>query len=130
MKTMKSKRTMGFFALYSVVMLGILIGTVGYLLGLLYRSVSAPRETEIEVVYVPVEQKQTEAPVQDSETEVGWTVREYHGRIGIFRRDGTLIQVLDTDVKTLPKADQALLGEGIMIDSRSALNAVVEDYSD
>lgn len=58
-----------------------------------------------------------------------WKVCEYEGRIGIFLEDGTLYDILDVYVKTLPEADRRMLGEGIIIESEEALRSIIEDYT-
>lgn len=127
----RSRRTGNWnLALYSVAMLLIFIGTVGYLLYLLYNSTSFFPVKETKLIYVPIEQNSSESSMPESKQSPQWIVREYEGKIGIFLTDGTLTAVLDTYVKTLPKADQMLLGEGIVVYTQSELNAVVEDYSD
>ena len=49
---------------------------------------------------------------------------------GIFKKDGTLLYVLDTYIKTLPEADRVLLGEGIPIETKSQLYSLIEDYTE
>jgi hypothetical protein len=49
--------------------------------------------------------------------------------IGIFRPDGTLVETVETYIKTLPEADKRLLKEGFEIHGRRALNSIIEDYS-
>ena len=71
---------------------------------------------------------QTE-PNSETEEERIWLIREYEGRIGIFDEDGTLLDMIDIYVKTLPETDKRLLKDGIRITSEQALRAIIEDYS-
>ena len=80
-----------------------------------------PQETESEA---PVE---SEAPPE--EASEGYLIKEYRGQIGVFSENGTLLEVIDTYIKTLPEADRALLGEGISVKTKSELYSVIEDYS-
>ena len=51
------------------------------------------------------------------------------GRIGIFSSDGTLIEMIDVYVKTLPIADRSLLEEGFEVVGKQRLYSIIEDYS-
>ena len=80
-------------------------------------------------VYVYVSENIETSPVE-SESEDGWLVQTYNDKIGIFDKHGTLIQVLDVYIKTLPKVDQAELQEGFWIRSEKELYSIIEAYSD
>ena len=58
-----------------------------------------------------------------------YIVCEYNEKIAVFDTEGKLIKTLDIYTKTLPKADQALLREGIKLTSEEELTALIEDYS-
>ena len=120
-----------FAVLYTLLLIVMFSATTVILLHTLKKSTDQPPKSETEEIYVYLPQEDDESesitPPQ-SETE-RYVVKEYHGQIGIFSSDGTLLEVLDTYVKTLPEADRALLGEGIWVETREALNALIEDYS-
>ena len=116
---------------YSVLMLSILGGSIF----LLRKQHSAPIQSE------PTDEKVTEKyiyvyaePQKESETtevqQETWIVKEHEQRIGIFSEEGVLLEHLEIDTNTLPKADQGLLREGITVTSRSDLYALIEDYSE
>ena len=87
-----------------------------------------PAEQETVPVYVYV--TDTVSPLTDAPSPTGWILREYEGRIGIFDQGGALIYLLETYVKTLPRADQALLREGIYTENEERLYALIEDYTE
>ncbi len=58
-----------------------------------------------------------------------WLVKEYEKRVAIFLEDGTLFDVLEVYVKTLPEADRRMLGEGIVIETEDELRSIIEDYT-
>ena len=67
----------------------------------------------------------------EKSTEGFYSIAKRHGdKIGIFDRNQTLIQILDVQIKTLPKADRDLLEEGIELFSKKELNALIEDYTE
>jgi diguanylate cyclase (GGDEF)-like protein len=55
--------------------------------------------------------------------------KEYENKIGIFDTSGRLLRSIDIYTKTLPKADRALLREGIELRSEAELISLIEDYS-
>ena len=122
-------------AVYAVAMLGLLLTA---LLLRIPSKESTPQkiiQTVVEKEYVYLTQEDTDtqynegtdtSPYQD-ET---YTVREYFGRIGIFKSDGALMRVLEVYVKTLPEADKRLLGEGFEIVGKKQLNSIIEDYTE
>ena len=129
MKNIKHLRIM---CIYAVVAVIILITAVIYpQQGSTHDVVTEGAKTHIETEYVYVRSdiKDTADITQDSDAEVVYLVREYMGVIGIFLPDGTLFQIIDTHVKTLPDADKQLLKEGFEIIGQRALNSIIEDYS-
>lgn len=84
-------------------------------------------QTEYVYVYVSPENTSNDAP--DTSDTYGWIVREHEERIGIFNSDNVLIHVIETHIKTLPVADRDLLREGIKVNSRKELLAIIEDYT-
>ncbi|MBQ8330899.1 MAG: hypothetical protein IJX94_00175 [Clostridia bacterium] len=129
---MKKRGFLTLTSLYAVIMLCILIASVTVLTtAFRKRTVSQP-PSETEYIYVSVTQEQTQTQVSTEDTapsEDGWIVKEHGDRIGIFSRDGVLLFVLDTYIKTLPEADRRLLREGIVIESQGELLALIEDYT-
>ena len=122
-------------AVYAVAMLGLL------LTALLLRIPSKESTTEkviqtvVEKEYVYLTQEDTDTQYnEDTDTSTSqdetYTVREYFGRIGIFKSDGALMRVLEVYVKTLPEADKRLLGEGFEIVGKKQLNSIIEDYTE
>ena len=86
------------------------------------------REKETEWVYVYLEPS-----VSDTTTETeegGWFLRVWGDEIGVFREDGTLVRVIGTNIKALPKTDRDLLEEGIYAPNKEALISLIEDYSE
>ena len=129
MKNIKHLRIM---CIYAVVAVIILITAVIYQQQRSTHDVvtdSAKTHIETEYVYVRGDIKETAGIMKDSDTEVVYFVREYMGVIGIFLPDGTLFQIIETHVKTLPDADKQLLKEGFEIIGQRALNSIIEDYS-
>ena len=85
-------------------------------------------EDEDPPVYIYVTEKAPSLPTEGS-APLGWTLRDYEGRIGVFDGGGRLCYLSEIYVKTLPKADRILLREGITVTSKQALDALIEDYS-
>ena len=87
--------------------------------------------TEIltEYVYVKNDVQSDSETLADEKTDDIFIIREYMEKIGIFRTDGTLVDVIETYVKTLPEADIRLLREGFEVVGQRALNSIIEDYS-
>ena len=93
------------------------------------KSKIAPTKTiyEKQYVYVEVSQTTPETTQIDSPCSV-WLVKEYFGQIGVFDDSGSLISVIEIYTKTLPETDRNLLREGISVNSREALESLIEDY--
>ena len=64
-----------------------------------------------------------------NEGEILYIAKEYEDKIGIFDTAGRLLRSIDIYTKTLPKADRALLREGIELRSEAELISLIEDYS-
>lgn len=119
-------------ATYSVIMLAILVVAVWILNSPSQMTAPAPSQTNTEHIYVYLTESlpKAETDAQDTTSlDIGWIVKEYDGRIGIFDREGVLLFVLDTYIKTLPEADKRLLGEGIVIETKGQLLSLIEDYT-
>ena len=122
-------------AVYAVAMLGLLLTA---LLLRIPSKESTPQkiiQTVVEKEYVYLTQEDTDTQYnEDTDTSPSqdetYTVREYFGRIGIFKSDGALMRVLEVYVKTLPEADKRLLGEGFEIVGKKQLNSIIEDYTE
>ena len=122
-------------AVYAVAMLGLL------LTALLLR-IPSKESTPEKVIQTVVEKEYVYLTQEDADTQYNegtdtstsqdetYTVKEYFGRIGIFKSDGALMRVLEVYVKTLPEADKRLLGEGFEIVGKKQLNSIIEDYTE
>ena len=66
---------------------------------------------------------------EETVIEEWYLIREYEGIIGVFDRDGNLIQTFTVYVITLPKRDQTLLKNGIEIKSKGELLDLIQDYT-
>ncbi len=60
---------------------------------------------------------------------VQYIMREYDGKLAIFRDDGSVYKVYEINVELLPEYDQKLLKDGIQITGEEELRARVEDYT-
>lgn len=133
---MKNNKPIILMLLYAIALLLILIVCVFVLIG---------KEKEIEVVTETVTKTQTEyiyveVPKETvdiyvpSDKEVTdnceeYLIKEYEGRIGIFDASGTLVEMIDVYIKTLPEADKQLLKEGFTVIGKKSLTSIKEDYS-
>ena len=127
----ETKEMTAILLVYSLLMLSIMGLTVFILSRRITPALpqlSNDSKVEEKIVYVYVE-KDTES-TSSIPTEEIWIVKEHDRRIGIFSEDGELLELLEIYTNTLPKADQSLLREGITVTSRSALYALIEDYSE
>ena len=86
-------------------------------------------ETVIETKEIYVLVESSESSTLPQEDSICFVVKEYDGKIGVFDTKGTLLNIIDVYTKTLPKADQTLLREGIGLKSEDELRALIEDYS-
>ncbi len=131
----KKKGLLTLTSIYAILMTVTVMVCVSLLTNILRQkntpSATVDGDSEYIYVYVTEPEPVTEAPVTDPAETVdeGWLVKEYDQRIGIFRLDGSLLYVLDTYTKTLPKADRDLLKEGISIQTKEELYALIEDYT-
>ncbi len=130
-----SKKAWRFTIVYAICLLVLFSATVFILLQSLRQSKETKREGETKEIYVYLPQEdsapesEAESDSKGEEKKEEYLVREYRGQIGVFSADGTLLEILDTYVKTLPEADRVLLGEGISIKTKEELNSLIEDYS-
>ena len=127
---MKKKTISILMVLYVLSLFTILLISVCVLMNALQKERQERKDEEtMEPIYVYLERDtfQTESHAL-SETS-GYWAREYREQIGIFYPDGSLYQVLDTYVKTLPKSDQNLLKEGIYLEDERELLELIQDYS-
>lgn len=128
---MKHGQTIKLCTLYAAVLCMIFAVSVLLLFGALQKSRSQNVQVQTEPVYVYVKE---DRPVSDSDSETQakerFLFQAYEGKIGIFAEDGRLVGMIDTDIKTLPKADQRMLGEGIYAENEAQYYALLEDYSE
>ena len=127
---MMKKNVYPLLILYVGVIFILLLASVLILMSAL-RQERAEGDEKIseEPIYVYLEKDTLDTDEESLPPLLGYYAREYRDKIGIFYVDGSLYQVLDTYVKTLPEADRRLLGEGIRIDSKAELLSIVEDYT-
>ena len=77
----------------------------------------------------------TEESKQASPTTAGnsknekYLVREYHGYIGVFGKDGTLLETVSVAVVALPIDEREKLRNGFYLESEEMLKKVIEDYT-
>lgn len=83
-------------------------------------------KTEEVYFYIDVDKK---AESDANEGEILYIAKEYENKIGIFDTSGRLLRSIDIYTKALPKADRALLREGIELRSEAELISLIEDYS-
>ena len=114
---------------FGCAMLTILILAVGLRVdGIQKNEKTILQKIEYQYVYV-TENGDTDEDSAPSE-QTSWLVKAYDGQIGVFQADGTLLQVIETNIKTLPKADRNLLEEGIHVQSAQELRSLIEAYTD
>ena len=87
-----------------------------------------------QIIYIPVFSETDSDTMSETEFEtespaIEYTVKSYEGKIGIFSENGTLLQVIDVYIKTLPKADRSLLEKGILVRDEAELRSIIEDYT-
>ena len=87
-----------------------------------------------EVIYIPIVSETYKDNILDIDetsvvNEVEYTIKAYQGKIGVFAKDDKLIRVIEVYVKTLPKADRAMLEKGFIICGDLELNSIIEDYT-
>ncbi|MBE6576592.1 MAG: hypothetical protein E7653_00455 [Ruminococcaceae bacterium] len=82
-----------------------------------------------EYVYVNTDTDDNITQIYYEDEEQVFIVREHMGKIGIFLPDGTLKEIIEVYVKTLPIADRRLLEEGFEVVGKQQLYSIIEDYS-
>ena len=92
-------------------------------------NIKSTKGMRAETAYIFISDEKYSESVSEDRNR-GWWIRSYDGRIGIFDESGSLLYVLETYIKTLPKADRDLLGEGIYANDSKELNKLLEAYSD
>ena len=123
------KNTLFITVLYLLAMLAICTYTVTSVKSIGEENASTDSSSaSVEYVYVTVPYP-SETTEKDSVDEEYWRICEYEGKVGVFLSDGTLYEVLDVYVKTLPEADRRMLGEGIIIKNEGDLISIIEDYT-
>ncbi len=129
---MKKRQLLTMTCVFGLTMLIILFLAVAVFIDSMQKNkaISPEIQTEYVYVYVPETGKEESSETEPTSELIGWTLKEHQGQIGIFQKDGTLIRVIETYVKTLPEADRSMLEEGIYADTEQALRSLIEDYSD
>ncbi len=126
-------RILRIMAIYSLTMLSMILFSLSLQKTTLHNDtfeINTDTETpQTEYVYIKVEDNSSDDKYDDStDSDKKYIVREHMGKIGVFSIDGTLLYNIDVYVKTLPEADRRLLGEGIEIIGKEALNELIQDY--
>lgn len=69
-------------------------------------------------------------PSQPSPIMAGYTVKEYDGKIAVFKNgESAPLEIIDgIFVRDLPTYDRELLSEGIYAENEAALQKLLEDY--
>ncbi len=82
-----------------------------------------------EYIYVETDNSSADDQIYYEDEEQVYIVRAHMGRIGIFLPDGTLKEIIEVYVNTLPIADRRLLEEGFEVVGKQRLYSIIEDYS-
>ena len=128
MKTMSNSKIYISLSVILCISLGF---SVFFLVHSLFFPKQKTNEPTSEWVYIYLSQEEDDSSKETDEAQsVGWILKAYQERIGIFREDGSLEDILDVQIKTLPKADRDLLEEGIYAPDRITLESLIEDYSE
>ena len=123
---MKNKKYTVIIAALSICFL-FLISVIFFSLSIaLKQKKQQPIINSTDPVYVYVEE---DTEITES-IKASWTVREYNNKIGVFNENGVLLEVIETYIKTLPKAEQELLREGFEVSTKEELYSIIEDYTD
>lgn len=63
-------------------------------------------------------------------TTIKYTVKEYNGKIAVFENGNTEpLKVMESPyIRDLPKTDQEILSQGIIVYDKTELNKILEDY--
>ena len=114
-------------ALVSTLLFLCLVVSVSGLSKSLRASQGDKQITDIESIPAYESSENTDTVTQ---TDEKWIIKEHNGIIGIFDENRELIRTIDTNIKSLPSKDQAMLREGFEVHSKTELNSVIEAYSD
>lgn len=69
-------------------------------------------------------------PTAESLESTSFIIKEYNGKLGIFRGDSkSPYKVLDCSFSLLSDYDKQQLKEGIEVETESELNSLIEDYT-
>lgn len=71
-----------------------------------------------------------EAPIDDPNQGIAYTVKEYNGKIAVFKRGNKEPErvIEDIFVRDLPTYDRELLTDGINARDEAEVNRILEDY--
>ncbi len=75
------------------------------------------------------EEEKSASPTTAGNKNEKYLIREYHGSIGVFGKDGTLIKTIAVAVVTLPQAEREKLENGFYVESDEMLKKIIEDYT-
>jgi len=66
---------------------------------------------------------------QDFDKIPAYTLKEYHGKIGVFKNDRSAPErIINTAVNSLPEFDRQSLTDGIDVYSQEELARLIEDF--
>ena len=85
----------------------------------------APEETTAENTVSPPDPLDT-APATEAQPPQSYTVKAYQGIIGVFDQDGSLVDMANVSVITLPDADRRALEEGIFAASMAEVQKILD----
>ena len=126
-------KALRFLTAYAIISLAILITAINNFrqknITYVKQSPIVGSEPSTEYIYVAPDPRRPQSSVTDAGSEEIYTIREHNGKIGIFYSNGTLKEVLEVYIKSLPEADRHLLREGFEVIGEKQLNGIIEDYT-
>ena len=75
------------------------------------------------------EEEKISSPTTVGDKNEKYLIREYHGAIGVFGKDGTLIKTVSVAVVALPLDEREKLENGFYAESDEMLKKIIEDYT-
>ena len=79
---------------------------------------------------IRAEQLAEQTTTQTTPVEIGYCLKEYEGELAVFRGDSeTPFQKLGVSMELMSDYDRVLLHDGIFVQTKKELNALIEDYT-
>ena len=126
-------KVLRFMTAYAIISLAILIMTIN---NFRQKNITNEKQSPIigsepttEYIYVAPDTRNSAPSASEEVIEEIYTIREHNEKIGIFYSNGTLKEVLEVYIKSLPEADRHLLREGFEVIGEKQLNGIIEDYT-